>query len=299
MRRIILLSIAVVFIGCSKNTSVPETSEETAKKYDVHFTVSDFAQAVGTMQVSPGKATTAIGDTLKNYTDNLYYRLYDGTGKLVRFNSQNSSIFGYGKVDDQLSAGSYKAFFAGVKGTLSFTGTLNFTGDGYMPSNSVWDDTFTSVVEFTVGSSPVNQSVRLQRAVAGLEVTLTDAIPSNIGKINILITPEANFTAIAGGMNPDAIGKTFQYTISTSDYGTRNKKFFAYVNNTQSAVKVTIRAYDKNNSYVTEKVITDVSFSKNQRTLLSGALFPGTPSPLSSFTIVVNPSWTTSPVKQF
>ncbi len=179
------LFISLIFFGCQKSNQYENKPEAIGKKYDVTFNLQNFAPNLTTFSTSGGKQTQAVGDTLKNYADNLYYRVFDASGALVKEINQASTSPGFGTISDQLQSGNYKVTIVASKGSLSWVNAPNaFTSTSYFsPSNNTWNDTFGKQLDLTVGTTSVTQAVRLDRIVGGVEVNILDAIPANTAKL--------------------------------------------------------------------------------------------------------------------
>jgi len=290
----VLSLILLLFAACKKSdNSEAEPKEEEKPKYDVSFTVADFAQTVGTLSTGNSKATTAVGDTLKNYVNLLYYRIYNSAGVLVNSAEQEGALSTFGTVTDKLPSGIYNVFFAAGKYSLYVSGAQNNLSNAvFGPTiGASWNDTFVKQFQLTVGSTPITQAVRLDRVIGGLEVVLQDAIPANAAKVSVVFQNDVDFIYANGTgiLGPKSMTKDFP--IFASDIGQKNKKFLAFIGNTLSASSVIIRAYDSANGLITEKTVSNVRCYKNQKTTLTGTLFPATSSASLGFTVTVNPTW--------
>jgi len=293
-----IISLALVLFGCKKSEQAKVEPVKEQTKYQIKFTVSDFAASTAVMS-SPGtKSTMAVGDTLKNYADNLYYRVYNSNGVWVNTIEQASTASGFGTISDALPSGTYSVFIAAAKGSL-YTGDKTFSySNNYFSPYDNWNDTFAKSLTLTVGTTAINQAVRLDRVVAGLQVILEDAIPTNAAKISVIINPEASGLRLNGSSIFGSSPKTTDFTLTTTDKGVKNKSFMMYVANTFSVTSVSIRAYTSTGNLIIEKTVPNLTFEKSKRTILTGSLFTGTSNSAAGFAVTVNPSWTTTtPVK--
>lgn len=254
------------------------------------FSVSDFNQDVVNLGKSSSK-TSAVGDTLANYAKYLSYRIYNAAGVLVNSIDQTSSGATFGSVSDRLPAGTYSAFLAASKSYLFASGTGTNLPSAYFQS-SPWDDTYYKRIDFTVATSNISQAIRLDRVVGGLEITLQDAIPTNVNKISIIYQTEAAGLYLTNKNNFYTESRTIDFPLTAADKGKTNSKYFAYIGNVNSSSSVVIRAYDAANGLISEKTVNNVRCYANQKTLLTGTLFGSTSTnPSSSFTVTVNPTW--------
>lgn len=289
-----ILFAGLTLFGCKKAADKPETpTQNEVKKYDVTFKVADFSSTVGTFNAST-KSTMAVGDTLKNYADNLYYYVFNSSGSLVKSMSQNAASPAFGTITDQLPTGTYDVFMAASKGALTLQG-----GGGYSVASfqaTPWNDTFTKAFSLTVGTAAITQTVRLDRALGGLEVTLGDVITSNVAKITLVYDKDASTLLMRTGGTFVSGTAVKDFPISTSDVGTRNKKFFMYIGNTSTPAIVTVLAYDASNNIIAQKQVGPVTVTKNKITLLSGSLLLKSS---ADFTVAINPTWGAGTTQSF
>lgn len=132
------LLLVWIMASCSKTNQTEQSkpAPETAK-HKVSFTITDFAATTTTMSVPGTKASTAVGDTLKNYADNLYYRIYDANGNWVNSINQTSATAGFGTITDQLPSGTYTVFMAASKGGLNISAnTVPYAKAEFGPSST-------------------------------------------------------------------------------------------------------------------------------------------------------------------
>jgi hypothetical protein len=295
MKKLLLLSASCLMLlsACKKNNNAGETnSEPEAKKYDVTFKVDDFSQAVTGYSLS-SKHTLDVGDTLKNYATWLYYRVYNSAGGMVNTIDQTSANSTFGTITDKLKPGTYNVYIAASRTSLTTTGNSTDFDNSAISNPSGWDsNTFAKQISVTIGADAVNQSVRLDRVIGGLDINLTDAIPSNAAKVTVVLQNESNYIYYNGSFaNRVFATVTKDFPLTTADVGKTNKKFSINVGNTASNLTVIIRAYDANNSLINEKTVSNVRCYQNKKTALTGALFPTALTIGSSFTVTVNPVW--------
>ena len=294
-KTLILAASCLMLIACKKNDNEKSKPDEQATKYPVTFNVQDFEQSV--VPMSSAKSTMAVvGDTLKNYANNLYYRVFNSSGVMIKRIDQASTLSAFGSIKDSLTAGTYDVFIAATKGSLFVAPGVPFTQSYYNPiftsTVKYWDDTFVKLERVTVGSAPLTKSVRLSRVVAGLDLLLTDAIPTTVSKITITCTGDMSALNLSDNTDRGSNINVKEFTINTTDQGVANKKFSMFVANTFSPISITIKAYDNSSRVITEKTVNGVTFLRNAKTTLSGALFSSVGIP-GAFTINVDPTWGT------
>ncbi|WP_207420747.1 hypothetical protein [Desertivirga brevis] len=277
-----IMAATILLVSCKKNELEAEQNDQ---KVNVRFTVSEFDQQV--VDYKKGAQTSALGDTLLNYSSKLEYHVYDSVGMFVKSIIQDSTMSNFGQINDVLAPGKYTIYFAAFRGNGYVTPHLVY----FMPRGD-WYDTFTKKISLTVGQQDIQQQVRLDRIVSALEITLTDPIPLNTGKITVSVKNEADSYSMERDepVYHAETTKTRTFFLSRNDENKPNKKLFMYVGNTAAPVTVTIRAYS-GETMTAEKVVSNVSCHKNKVTLLRGRLFTPAGSPSANFSISVNPQW--------
>jgi hypothetical protein len=286
-----LLILAFVFAGCQKsgNENKPEVE---VKKTEVTFAVTDFAQSVKGFADVNTKGTMAVGDTLSNYADNLYYTIYATDGSYVKSGTQTKTDATFGRITEQLVPGTYDVYIAASRNMLAFfagSGSTYGTASISPPATNLWLEFFSKNMNVTVAGTPLTQSVRLDRAVGALDVVLTDEMPASVAKVSVIIANEAADMLIKTGVAKNYGSTTRDFALTAADAGIKNKKFSMLIGNTATDINITLQAFDASGTKIAEKLIT-TRVNKNQRTTLSGSLIGPA---AAGFTVYVNPLWNT------
>lgn len=300
--------------ACKKEGA--DSPAPAATQTAVTFTVDDLVQSVSPLSKSGPHTVSAEGDTLSKYANYLSYVVFNAKGVMIHGAYHGPQFYGYevydhggprwlksattvpanqqpfGVINDKLDGGVYTVVFIASKTPVGIGGReLRYSFFSNFDTE-VWNDTFYKKIQVTVGASPLTQSVRLDRVVAGLEVNLKSGLPANASRLSISLENENSRLFIPSGKKGGAANiKTRNFSLTAADTGTPNKKFMVHVLNTETPLFVTIRAYDAQNVLIKEKRIPNVRFFTNQKTVLSGDL-DGAPQD-ASFTITVNPVWDT------
>ncbi len=298
MKRLLpFLLVGAMLQGCQKSGDKPEVLPTTGveqKKYDVQFSVADFSKSVAPMNAAANKATMATTADLKSYADYFTYQVYKANGDLVNTINQTSSSANFGTVSDKLPPGTYTVYLIASKVYMPDISNSGLT----MRSTSYWNDLFGKKISLVVSDSAISETATLERLVGGLEVNITDAMPKDIGRISVFIQIENQFILHNGSKPGIATSVTRNFNMTTADAGVSNKSFMLYVGNTFTATDVVIRAYDVNGGFIAEKTVPNVTFAKNQKTVLTGNLFTAT-NTTAGLASQVNPEWTatSTPIK--
>ncbi|MFD2164583.1 FimB/Mfa2 family fimbrial subunit [Paradesertivirga mongoliensis] len=293
MKKILLLILTygIVLSACQKDNASAPLSD--AQKYKVSFVVAGESDLFS----KSGSTISAAGDTLNNHANMLYYYVYNSSGVFVKKMTQTSSMPNFGTVTDSLPTGNYSIFMLATHAEIALVeessfSTVAFGHNSYFP----FGDAFLKSFQLTIGTQNVNQTVRLDRVVGGLEITILDEIPANAAYIDIALWNDANSYSISQGVSSGTYHSGARFTLTASDKGQKNRKFLFHVLNTHSPIpEIKIYAKDAQNQQIAFKKVNDVWFYKNKKTSLSGNLFPQTATPESSFSVVVNPTWDSAP----
>lgn len=314
MKKILVALCLVAGLTACKKSNDLATEPETPKT-DVKFTFSDIDRSVTVLGKSGSSSVLAEGDTIKNYANTILYRVFDSVGRIVKAIDHTPTEFrtitydplrspgwiasdtrsapssqSFGVINDRLAPGKYTVVFVASKGHVAFTAAIldsaHFFGrEAGLPDNT-WEDTFHKTLQVTVGSSPITQSVRLDRVVAGLELNLKAGVPTNASRLSIAVDYENNSYYTNTGERGGTLTKTKNFMLGDDDKGVMDKKFLMHIMNVNRKLRVTIKTYDAQNNVLSEKVVPEVMFYANKKTTLSGNLtVPAT------FSIAVNPTW--------
>lgn len=277
---LIVLLVCFVAVACHKSASRPDleaekpvTDEIESQLHKVNFNFSDFE--VGFQ----GARKAAKEMPAKDFLSYLYYSVYDSSGTFVKDITQyrwyDSTTFG--KISDSLKSGKYDIVFVGAANDSVFvlnknkllTARLNM-GFSYWPVADVFFKKFSLVVDDR--DTTIN-SLRLNRITGNLEVRLKDSLlPADVARISIVTKNKPSLfniiqesitgadSSYAGDFNPSF--NSYPISMSSSYFGSENQ------------LQVVIRAYDKNDALIKEKVVDGVHVYVNKKTVLSGKLFP-------------------------
>ncbi|WP_295770659.1 hypothetical protein [uncultured Mucilaginibacter sp.] len=269
---LLLIFLSFVVLGCSK-AKEDEPEVIANKSFKLNIKVDDNAGSFTAIQnVNLGKNVLATGNTLASNVTNIYYRIYNAEGKLLSSVKQTSTTADFGTVSQELPVGEYKVFIAASKGEILLIDNNDLSKDRFGFPNG-WEDTFTSLTTISIKNADVSQTIKLERALGMLSLTITDAIPFNIARISISMQPENIYKYIGGGQEIIPTGMSYNTNVSYSDIGVRNKNFSTLIGNTGAAININVKAYNSVNVVIVEKNIPNITFSKNKKTEISLQLF--------------------------
>lgn len=311
--------------SCKKeNKSQPESP---AKKYNVRFDVSGFAQEISGSGTA--KKVNDTGTPLSGQIDVLTYNVL-GLNKnkvyydLVSVITQNSTDPQFGVINDNLPAGKYQVIVFGGKTGLKAVHYSTYSAKYYSvgpykffypgdnpdapPSALYWNDTFYKSLEITVSDTSANHAINLERIVGKLEITFTDVMPANAKTITYSYGAEYPIFDFQNG-KPQQIYGAILYpnssdfragmvdmvkTVSVPDSakGQTGFNLSNFIMNTGGYLTVNINCYDADSKLISTRKIENVPVEKNKITKLTGKLFDVN----ANFGIDVNDNWDETPV---
>jgi len=278
MKRLIpVLSLVLILFACRKAEQTG-TAKPDITLHDVKFTVADFNVVEETMSASGGKATMTVGDTLSNYADYLHYSVYNEAGFMVRYINQTKADKNFGIIKGRLANGNYSVVIAASKTTpLSFdtTGRTPFAYLTFGPNTKDynWNDSFHKMFKITVADAPLTQTIKLDRLVGAFNVVIEDAIPADINKIVVEVNLSPANLKLDGTLSSYLISTYFNFPLSATDAGVKNKMLAGYITNTFYPVTFFVTAYNTKGVKVAQKSISSLTFSRGKRITLTGSLF--------------------------
>ena len=313
MKKTLLLSaMATVFLfGCKKDHTTPGTTAQ--KKYPVTFNMSDFTQTIsslnGTRQINSLKTNAATAN-IAAYATQLHLTVFDAAGSLIRQYRQLAGVSNYGIIVDSLAAGTYTivvdagqnfldlpSTYGNSTLTLSTAKMFYDTRDnGGKPTSlrvydGLWSDTFFSKFQITVADAAVNQNVNLTRIVSKLEVDFNDVIPANATRVDMFVNKEY-FEYGFGTASPQLADTiTTRFIVPDSVKGKSNYKITQLLLNTTTPFSVSLTAYDNTNKVIATHAVSNVTCTKNQRTILTGNFSNAVTNNNKGFSITVDPNW--------
>jgi hypothetical protein len=300
MKKLILLLFApVLLFSCRKADVITGASSPADTiRHAVKFTVDDLTTTTKTMSTG-GKTTAAVGDTIRNYANYLYYSIFNSQGLWVKDIKQNSRDAQFGTIYDLQTAGKYLVYIAASKDEVYPTIDSKTPDNSYYRNlaSTGWPDFFAKAFQLTVGSTDVNQAVRLDRVMSAFRVVVEDAIPEGVAKISVQITRDNAYYYFTGRHSESLFGATKNYSLTSADKGLKNKAFEGNVGNTNALTDVVITAYNGPGEVVAKKTLRNIQFEAGKRSIITGNLFTPVTNPTGAFTVTADPTWTFGTLK--
>jgi hypothetical protein len=258
-----IILLFLYLAGCKNDKQ--NTPPPSGKTYKVIFNASSPSQNGSSTEgkVINGLKSNAVGP-VSSSAKMLYYDVYNSNGQRLHEIKQDSTLNYFGRIADDLPAGTYAFYFAAGQNSLVPSQNSFSTSTG----SARWADWFFKKVTLTVTDSSINQDVILERMVGQLQLNIEDAFPANASKISI--------TTVGEFARYDFVQNVYTYPEDRETFfgiPTANNKPIILIGNTLTPITIKITCYDNNSKVLTQKVVSNVQFAKNVKTILSGKLF--------------------------
>jgi hypothetical protein len=228
-------------------------------------------------------ATRGLVD-ISGYSSRLNFVLYKD-GERVKSLSQMQDDQGYGQVSMKLQPGNYKVLVLAhsSKGnpTLTSPETIKF-------DNSIsYSDTFYYYGDITVTTEPKTQSLTLQRASSLMRFVISDELPADLYRVQLLYTGGSGvFNAVTGyGANIDSrqekVYRVDGYTAPLA------LPIYTFLQADEGKLNVTVTAKDKNDNVILERTFNNVPMKRNMVTEYTGTFFEHD----NSFSFMADTEW--------
>lgn len=288
MRKLFLLlpTLLLCLASCEKvETDLPQIGDgvtengEAVKRFTFHVK-GDFTRSFEEMTRA---AVRLENDNSAGVTD-LWVLDYDASGKLVQQVHQTSTQEGitFGSVAMSLTYGHHDVKFIASKGTEPALTTTAL-------SWSRVKDTF--VLDYpvdVVASSNGNRAPELARAISGLKIVISDAIPQD-AKTVVLTLGKRSQSLTLPGLSALPYSESSAEVDCSANRGVKNAAVAIYTlagdEEWTSTASISVKRED--GSVITSFDLPEVTLKKNRMTTLTGEVFNRT----SGFSVAVDTSW--------
>lgn len=205
-------------------------------------------------------------------------------GTCVHSEHQVSTQEGFGTVQMSLSYGHHDLCFVASRGTVPVLSDRALAWQKVL-------DTFTCGCAIDVTpSSGGGREVELKRAVSGVAVQNTDAVPSNAKRMEVTLSDRYEVLALPSLTGSGGAAYTNTFSLAQAVAGTRNIQFNTYTlcpSDDVFTTDVTVRVIANDNSVMSEFTIEGVELLRNRRTILKGDCFMRS----GSFSVGIDDAW--------
>lgn len=222
--------------------------------------------------------TTKASQSAADYTsiNNLTVAFYSGStevAKVTRIRGNSSSYETFGEFSFSLPMGSYTMVALAYKTTddspfeLTSPTSAAFTGARAL-------ETFASTQTVDIGNtSAVDVGAVLKRLVSKLVVQSSDGKTANVSKIRMSFSAGAKAFNPSTGLATSNTGFSNTVPISAAVGATSNSASYIFLSSDEQEIDVTIESLDADGNTLFSKTVPNVSFKRNRKTILTGALY--------------------------
>lgn len=183
---------------------------------------------------------------------------------------QTSDQEGYGIITDELTLGEHELYFVGYN-----TEDACNMEDGNVTFSKI-GDTFSYYTTITVNEETAEtQSISMPRRVAKFELVATDALPSNLSVMEMVITGASTVLDAKTGKGGTATVQTKTINVPASNLGKTDCTFSAYVflSGNEEGITVSATAKDADGNVIVSHTFDNVEMQTNYITRYTGSFF--------------------------
>lgn len=271
-KQLLLAGLVLLAASCSNESelTVVENQSVTAP---VTVRINDFSitqeELPTTRAVQNPVDYTAVGAMTLAFYD------ADGTEvyKTTQLRGDGSTYTTFGEFTANLQVGTY---------TMVALGYTYFDGDAFTltsPTQAVYTserprETFTKVQTVTVTSaSALDLDVTLNRISSWLKIVSTDGRPASAKKVRTTFAKGGKDFNPTTGLATTDTGFSQTNNPSTAVRATIEVNALPFLFTDEESMNITIEVLDASDNVLLTKVVNDVPFKRNRKTILRGAVF--------------------------
>ena len=285
---ILLAGLALLTASCDNVIYPSDDNSRVTAPVTIH--VNDFSIS---QQEFPDEDTRSVSD-VKDYkpVQAVTLALYDGNTQVyssTQIKDKSNNYTTFGQFDCSLPVGTYtlvaigRGCFDGDEFTLTSPTAAGYTSDRAR-------ETFCCVQTVSVTSTaPLDLSVTMSRVIAQLEIKSTDGRSAGVKKFRTTYPQGSKSFNPTTGLATDDAGIKVTNSPSAKAGETVDFGSFVFLAGDEAKMDITIEALDDCDQVLFTKVITDVPFKRNRKTVLTGAMF--TSSSNSAASLKLDTDW--------
>lgn len=259
---------SVLLFGACNESVISEMPDDPVT---VTFNVSTL-----NVDTQPMSRATSSGTELSEVVSKIRYYIYNSSNtQLIKYGSSTYDASNpnenFGVITESLTPGTYSImFYAEGKGNgyCDFCNTEPFNYESYFKYKDM--EVFYYAGTITVESTSTSFNVELPRKSGLLRINITDAVLSNVSKVEFSFSDSYRWYPKSSGSYNESY--TYQATITDGELEVFDYYFSFPDALPSSNVTVKISVYDTSNSLLGEKSVTAPIY-ENKRTIVSGELF--------------------------
>lgn len=284
------LIVGVILLAASSSCSNDnELNEQVVEKLaPVTVQVSDFSMTMEDLSGGTTRATSSVADY--NGVKAISLAFYSGDTevyKTTQLRADQSTYTTFGEFACSLPMGSYTMVVLGYGSTSAMT--LNSKTSATFPAGERVRETFVYTENVNVtNTDALALSATLNRVIAMLGVVSTDDRTTNAAQISVTFSAGGQGVNPMTGLSTTNTGFSNVVDIQSAVGSTSSTASYIFLNSDQQTMDVTVDVLDEDENVLSHKVVNNVPFRRNQRTILKGSLYTSAP---GSAAFSVETSW--------
>ena len=242
---------------------------------------------------TPAVATTRTATHLADNLSRLSVAIFNAEGNKVKSINQKAGDDSFGTIGVSLEQGIYQVVAIAhnsTEGNATITSTEKVTF-----ANNKMTDTFCYCGELTIGDSPIDKVLQMQRVVAMVRLKITGTIPKSIARFKFYYTGGSSTINPSTGYGCVNSKQTeYRDCFSAGDgSAVATYELFTAPHEMNDILKLVITAQDANNTAVNEWTMEDIPVTRNKITTWSGNLFGGAESTTNEgrLSLTIDAAW--------
>jgi len=272
--KIVLFMLVVA--SCSHDSKESEDSEISSINCLVPVTVQvkDFSiTQEGFDSFSTRTSTSAADYSSVKAITLAFYSGETEVYKKTQLKSDNSTFTTFGNFSCSLPMGNYTMVVLGYGFQEGDVLTLTNPVSASYTSGRV-RETFVSKQDVNINSnSEMNLTATLDRIVSKLDVKSTDGRTENATNVCVTFSAGSKAFSPTTGLSTDNMGFSNTVTVSAEAGETIFSSNYLFLNSDEQTMNVTIKTLDSNGNVLFSKVVNDVPFKRNRKTILIGSMY--------------------------
>ena len=264
MRRFsfLLLAALIMFVSCKKSEK-----EAIVRLHVNNFEVTQ--DDISTRDEVPIASVTNIeAVTLAFYTDAGAEQY-----KVTQLKDDATTYTTFGDFECSLPMGSYTMVVLGYKTKEGSPFVLTGPTQASFTGNYAYETFVNTQAVNITNTSAVTLTATLNRIVTMLQVVSTDNRPEEAASIRMTVSAGSKSFNPTTGLATDDLGFNNTVAFSGAAGSTSNNGAYFFLATDEETMDVTIDILNASGSSISHKFISDVSFKRNRRSILTGSLY--------------------------
>jgi hypothetical protein len=235
-----------------------------------------------------GATTFNSPDLLLNNLGELYYFVFDATGRFVHQKKQLKGDPSFGQISDELKVGQYTIVLLSCTGSITVGTTITTLAATKIMSTPASGDIFYKKLAVTVTAQGISESVLLDRVVGCVQIRVMDRISDNIAKVEFQIENETPYFGINTGEVEVGNLESRSVSADLNDSNRGSLTLGLLIMNNQAPITANLKFFDASNNMITAKRIPGIVNIRGTKVSVEGRLSEFMS---AGFTVSYNDTW--------